>query len=52
MAAVKYERSVQYWSCVMQVSVIIEFRKFLQPFNVGIKFLRATLSAEIFYWGF
>jgi hypothetical protein len=23
-----------------------------QPFNAGIKSLRETLSAEVFYWGF
>jgi hypothetical protein len=37
---------------LMLVQVVHMDTDELQPFNAGIKSRRATLTADIFYWGF
>jgi hypothetical protein len=38
--------------CKVVVLLILALSKDVNPLKTGIKSLRATLPAEIFYWGF
>jgi hypothetical protein len=45
-------KSCLFWCLAVKRGVLPAQFRGLQPFNAGIKSLRATLPDDIFYWGF